>query len=52
MENSEYQWPYKGSKLIDKKDLKPYLKRNNINGIIHLFLHLLLIISTGILLYF
>ena len=46
MNHIEYNWPYKGSKLIDKQDLKPYLKRNNFNGVIHLFLHLLLILST------
>ena len=52
MTHTEYNWPYKGSKLIDKQDLKPYLKRNNINGVIHLFLHLLLILSTGFILFF
>ena len=36
-------WPYTGSKLVSNKDLKPFLKRNNLNGIIHLVLHLLFI---------
>ena len=44
-------WPYKGSKLIEKNDLKPFLKRNNINGLIHLSLHLFLILISGSLLY-
>ena len=51
MTKYEYDWPYKGSKLIDKKVLKPYLKRNNISGVVHLLLHLSLILFTGFLLY-
>ena len=47
--NIEYQWPYHGSKLIPKEKLKPFLKRNNISGIIHLGLHLGLILLSGIL---
>ena len=49
MNNFEHTWPYKGSKLISNKDLKPFLKRDNINGTIHLFLHLSLIICSGVL---
>ncbi|MDA1284282.1 MAG: fatty acid desaturase [Proteobacteria bacterium] len=44
-------WPYHGSKLIPKDDLKPFLKRNNINGIIHLFLHLFLIFISGLIIF-
>lgn len=44
-------WPYKGSKLIDKNELKPFLKRNNINGLIHLILHLSLILLSGTILF-
>ncbi len=47
--NTEYQWPYHGSKLIPKDKLKPFLKRNNISGITHLSLHLGLILLSGIL---
>jgi fatty acid desaturase len=47
-----HNWPYLGSKLIANKDLKPYLKRNNINGLIHLILHLSLILCSGFLIYF
>lgn len=49
LNNSEYQWPYNGSKLIQKDKLKPFLKRNNISGLIHLCLHLGLILLSGIL---
>jgi len=52
MNNSEHAWPYKGSKIISNVELKPFLKRNNLNGVIHLSLHLLLIIFSGILVYF
>ena len=52
MNHSDSQWPYRGSKLIDKKELKPYLKRNNSSAVIHLFFHLSLIIFTGLLLFF
>ena len=45
----EYNWPYSGSKLIPKDKLKPFLKRNNINGLTHLSMHLALIIFSGIL---
>ena len=44
-------WPYHGSKLIPKDDLKPFLKRNNINGIIHLFLLLFLIFISGFIIF-
>ena len=47
--NAEYQWPYHGSKLIPKDKLKPFLQRNNTSGLIHLFMHLGLIFSSGIL---
>ena len=30
-------WPYNGSKLIPKDQLKQYLKRDNISGLKHLF---------------
>ena len=46
-----YNWPYHGSKLIPKEDLKPFLKRDNISGLKHLFLHLSLIAISGILIY-
>jgi len=49
--NIEYQWPYHGSKLIPKEKLRPFLQRNNINGIIHLSKHLGLIFLSGILIY-
>jgi len=51
MNNCKHTWPYKGSKLISNKDLKPFLKRNNINGIIHLSLHLFLIVCSGFSIY-
>ena len=51
MNDLEHTWPYKGSKLISNKDLKPFLKRSNLNGIIHLSLHFFLIICSGILIY-
>ena len=51
MNNLEHTWPYKGSKLISNRDLKPFLKRNNLNGVIHLSLHFFLIICSGILIY-
>ena len=47
-----YNWPYHGSKLIPKEDLKPFLKRDNISGLKHLFLHLSLIAISGILIYY
>ena len=50
--NTEYQWPYHGSKLIPKDKLRPFLKRNNISGIIHLCIHLGLILLSGILIHF
>ena len=50
--NTEYQWPYHGSKLIPKDKLRPFLKRNNISGIIHLCIHLGLILFSGILIHF
>jgi fatty acid desaturase len=50
--NTEYQWPYHGSKLISKDKLRPFLKRNNISGIIHLCIHLGLILLSGILIHF
>ena len=49
LENSQYQWPYHGSKLIPKDKLKPFLKRNNISGIVHLCLHMGLILFSGFL---
>ena len=49
--NSEYQWPYYGSKLITKEKLRPFLQRNNISGITHLCMHLGLIFFSGILIY-
>tara|TARA_B100000959_G_scaffold281484_1_gene345654 strand:- start:1747 stop:2712 length:966 start_codon:yes stop_codon:yes gene_type:complete len=49
--NLEYQWPYHGSKLIPKEKLRPFLQRNNINGITHLCMHLGLIFLSGILIY-
>ena len=52
MTDFEHNWPYKGSKIISNKELKPFLKRNNINGIIHLSIHLFLILSSGFLIYF
>ena len=52
MDNFEHTWPYKGSKLISNKDLKPFLKRNNVDGIIHLSLHIFLIICSGFFIYF
>ena len=33
--NTEYQWPYNGSKLIPKDKLKPFLQRNNTSGLIY-----------------
>tara|TARA_B100000029_G_C17529820_1_gene942917 strand:+ start:264 stop:1229 length:966 start_codon:yes stop_codon:yes gene_type:complete len=50
--NIKYEWPYKGSKLINKQDLKPFLKRSNIDGLFHLSLHFLLILFTGTVLFF
>ena len=50
--NTEYQWPYHGSKLISKDKLRPFLKRNNTSGIIHLCIHLGLILLSGILIHF
>jgi len=47
--NTEFQWPYHGSKLISKDKLKPFLRRNNISGLIHLSMHLGLILLSGIL---
>ncbi|PPR49548.1 MAG: hypothetical protein CFH15_01155 [Alphaproteobacteria bacterium MarineAlpha5_Bin5] len=47
--NSEYQWPYHGSKLIPKDKLKPFLQRDNISGLTHLSIHLGLILFSGIL---
>ena len=47
MNNSDYEWPYNGSKLISKDVLKPFLQRNNINGLIHLGMHLGLIFLSG-----
>ena len=44
-------WPYHGSKLIPKEELKPFLKRDNLSGLKHLFLHILLIIISGVLIY-
>tara|TARA_B100000575_G_scaffold60715_1_gene46119 strand:+ start:1044 stop:2009 length:966 start_codon:yes stop_codon:yes gene_type:complete len=49
--DNTYQWPYHGSKLISKDKLKPFLKRNNVSGLIHLFLHVGLIFISGILIY-
>ncbi len=49
--NSENTWPYHGSKLISKDKLKPFLKRNNISGLTHLFLHLGLICISGFLIF-
>ena len=49
--NINNNWPYHGSKLIPKEDLKPFLKRDNISGLKHLFLHLLLILATGVSIY-
>ena len=51
MNNVNYEWPYNGSKLISKDKLKPFLKRNNINGLIHLGMHLGLIFLSGIVIY-
>ena len=51
MNKVNYEWPYNGSKLIAKDKLKPFLKRNNINGLIHLGMHLGLIFLSGILIY-
>ena len=48
---NEYIWPYLGSKLIPKEELKPFLKRNNINGVVHLGLHLFLIFLSGLLIF-
>ena len=47
--NTEFHWPYHGSKLISKDKLKPFLRRDNISGLKHLFLHLGLIFLSGIL---
>ena len=49
--NKEHTWPYHGSKLIPKDQLKPFLKRDNISGLKHLFLHLSLIVISGSLIY-
>jgi fatty acid desaturase len=49
--NMEHTWPYHGSKLIPKDQLKPFLKRDNISGLKHLFLHLSLIVISGSLIY-
>ena len=46
-----FVWPYKGIELVEKSKLKPFLKRNNFNGLIHLFLHFFLILFSGILIY-
>ena len=51
MNSLEHSWPYRGSKLVNNKDLKPFLKRNNFNGIVHLSLHILLILFSGTLIY-
>jgi len=48
---NDYIWPYRGTKLIPKAELKPFLKRNNINGVIHLGLHLFLIFLSGLLIF-
>jgi fatty acid desaturase len=52
MNELKNNWPYTGSKLVSNKDLKPFLKRNNLNGIIHLVLHLLFILCSGFSIYF
>ena len=49
---TDNNWPYRGSKLVPKEELKPFLKRNNINGVIHLFLHLSLIFLSGLIIFF
>ena len=49
MNSSDLKWPYSGSKLISKDKLKPFLKRNNISGIVHLCLHMGLILFSGFL---
>ena len=49
---TDNSWPYRGSKLVPKEELKPFLKRNNINGVIHLFLHLSLIFLSGLIIFF
>ena len=49
--NINNNWPYHGSKLIPKEELKPFLKRDNLSGLKHLFLHILLIIISGVLIY-
>ena len=53
MESSKniFVWPYKGIGFVEKSKLKPFLKRNNFNGLIHLFLHFFLILFSGILIY-
>lgn len=49
--SSENQWPYHGSKLVSKDKLRPFLKKNNVSGLIHLSMHLGLIFLSGILIY-
>ena len=49
--NINNNWPYHGSKLIPKEELKPFLNRDNLSGLKHLFLHILLIIISGVLIY-
>ena len=53
MESSKkiFVWPYKGVEFVEKSKLRPFLKRNNFNGLIHLFLHFFLILFSGILIY-
>ena len=49
--NKEHSWPYHGSKIIPKDELKPFLKRDNISGLKHHFLHLALITISGFFIY-
>tara|TARA_B100000029_G_C17528276_1_gene942421 strand:+ start:385 stop:1353 length:969 start_codon:yes stop_codon:yes gene_type:complete len=52
LSDNKFSWPYKGSNLVKKEDLKPYLQRNNIQGLKHLSLHLSLILFSGLLMYY
>ncbi len=52
MDGNTKKWPYKGSSLIEKEDIKFFLARNNKSGLIHIFLHFLLIIICAFFIYF
>lgn len=51
MKSAKDSWYCDNAKdLVDKKNLKPIMKRDNYHGIIHIIGHLLAILTTGLLL--